>query len=112
MRIALVLASSLALSAGCASVRYQDFELTEPPRSAVITTEVILVETNEDVAQLCKQRGVPVGVFGLHGCASQKPDANGRHWIIGRKPRGWQDEEAVFVLGHELMHNLGAKHPE
>ena len=30
--------------------------------------------------------------------------------IVTRKPRDWGDESALYALGHELFHLLGARH--
>jgi hypothetical protein len=41
------------------------------------------------------------------------PTANGAYATIrAPKPKGWGDERAVCQLGHELLHTLGARHPQ
>jgi hypothetical protein len=45
------------------------------------------------------------------GQACWKPSATGNHdLIVAPKPRDFNDERRLMILGHEVLHALGAEH--
>lgn len=63
------------------------------------------------VSDACHQMGV-VGHDSLNGCARSKPGNAAVCEIYAVEPKNFEDSNALKVLGHELWHCMGAKHPE
>lgn len=83
------------LLSGCASVPY-----VQPPHLERVCVTVEWV--NE--AELAKACG------DVDGCATVGKKNGDETKIWATKPLGFDDTFLVLVLGHELLHNLGATH--
>ena len=73
--------------------------MSEPNRETV-TLRVILADA-EQVQSLC-------GTF-ARGCYLRS-DIEGLGLIVSEKPRDFNDEYRLMILGHEVFHALGATH--
>lgn len=78
------------------------FGFYEPPTQRVITIRVAFLDENppEMQTQGCRGGG---GCY-LKG-ADEQPDL-----VMVPRPKDFEDEYALYVLGHEVLHALGAKH--
>lgn len=86
----------LLLAAGCAAVPY-----VREPTAAAVRIEVIWAERP---AELCPPS--PAGY--VVGCAFLWPWGQCR--IIAQRPANFADTRLTEILGHELLHCLGATH--
>jgi hypothetical protein len=107
----------LLLLFGCASAPRDymaGYRTTAPIRGGLVCTEVVFLPTEAQVAEECTNRGAP----DKYECASdrrqyagtaQNDPLNG-HYIVTRQPRDFNDWEALYLLGHGLVHNLLGQH--
>ena len=91
----------VSLLAGCGT-----YQTVRGPQVRKICTEVTFAPP-VDVVRICEQRGV--AAIGLQACASLEA-SNGWHWIVVPKPADYNDRSPIELLGHEMLHNLGATH--
>ena len=95
---ALIIASSFG---GCGT-----YQTVRGPQVRQICTEVTFAPP-VDVIRICEKRGV--AAIGVQACASVDA-SNGWHWIVVPKPTDFNDRGSIELLGHEMLHNLGATH--
>ena len=71
--------------------------------------------SSQEISAKCSQIGNKEGPW--LACAtvygdkkSERDHGPEQHmWVV--KPESWEDHESLRIIGHELMHNLGARHP-
>ena len=93
----IALCGLLALLVGCANQPY-----ISPPQWNVVTVRVTWLSL-EEVREVCQNPRVS-------GCATNANGEGGLSQIFAVKPESFSDEWRVLVLGHELLHALGATH--
>jgi len=94
-----LLALLLLLLQGC--IAYPP--MTAAPHDGVVTVSVMLRDPVE-VSGLCAHQGARSNYGSIAAACS------GQGWIITPRPSGWDDTRALYLLGHEMLHQLGAKH--
>ena len=87
---ALVLATSAALAQGW---KYRSYK--EPAREKVCV-QVMWRATEQEVVDMC----------GGAGCWYKGEPS----LIVAPRPKDFNDSRAIYILGHELLHALGAEH--
>jgi len=70
------------------------------PTKTQINAEVVWVESREESAKLC-------GVEDALGCRVKTEEGE---VLVVQRPRSFNDALALQVLGHEVLHSLGAQH--
>jgi hypothetical protein len=75
-----------------------------PPTAGYLCTDVRFVAWSQ-VDSECRKVGTQAKTE-IYGCASLEAP----HFVIAPQPRDMNDEKALYVLGHEIAHNLGGKH--
>ena len=65
----------------------------------------VVLTTQSKVNELCQ---APPGI-NYNGCQATDPDTGGAY-IVAVRPRDFNDRARLCVVGHEVMHALGAKH--
>lgn len=99
MRVALLLA---ALLSGCATLPDDDAPFHVPP-----TAKRVLLSVEWSTPEEIRQRCGPTAL----ACATHGGPNIPAATIWMERPRGWTDWR-VCSAGHELMHALGARHPQ
>jgi len=98
--------AAVTLLAACESTDF--YQNSTPPRWATATIQVTWLADNAAVTKKCQKLGL--NTLGASGCARSRPDDIKICEIYAVKPRNFNDLYRLEVLGHEVLHCLGAKH--
>jgi hypothetical protein len=79
-----------------------------PPKWQAASIEVTWLANDEAVTKKCQELGLPT--TGVNGCARSKPDNIAICEVYVVQPRDFNDSSRLEVLGHEVLHCLGARH--
>lgn len=90
----------ILLLAGCAAQ-----PTGTPPKAGFICTDVRFTDWSRIDAE-CRKVGTQARQS-IYGCGTLEPP----HFVIAPQPVSMDDRAALCVLGEEIAHNLGGKHP-
>ena len=79
------------------------------PQEYNVSVRIVLVKSLDDVRVRCALAGGdPLKVHGWVGCARLNKS---QCHVIALPPLAWHDSDRIHVLGHEMLHCIGLKHP-